>query len=70
MTTELVVGAPDDELARVMEVMTERRVRHLPVVEEGALSGLISIGDVVNALRRSAEHEIHFLRDYVQGRVR
>ncbi|MEX1259036.1 MAG: CBS domain-containing protein [Gemmatimonadota bacterium] len=70
MTAELVVGAPDDDLSYVMEVMTNRRVRHLPVVDEGVLQGLISIGDVVNALRRTAEHENHFLRDYVQGVVR
>lgn len=70
MTTELVVASPDDDLPQVMEIMTERRVRHLPVVEDEALQGLISIGDVVNALRRRAEHENHFLRDYVQGMVR
>lgn len=70
MTTELILGAPDDELPFVMEIMTKRRVRHLPIVDGGALCGLISIGDVVNALRRTAEHENHFLREYVQGMVR
>jgi CBS domain-containing protein len=70
MTVELVVGTPDDDLPHVMDIMTQRKVRHLPVVENGLLFGLISIGDVVNALRRSAEHENHYLRDYVQGMVR
>lgn len=70
MTRDLVVGNLDDDLTHVMEVMTTRRVRHLPVVRAGGLQGLISIGDVVNALRRSAEHENGFLRDYVQGMVR
>jgi CBS domain-containing protein len=70
MTATLIVGALDDDLPQVMEVMTRRRVRHLPVMEGRVLHGLISIGDVVNALRRSAEHENHLLRDYVQGTVR
>jgi CBS domain-containing protein len=70
MTRELIVGLPDDELSHAMELMTTHRVRHLPILEGSAIQGLISIGDVVNALRRDAESENHYLREYVQGMVR
>lgn len=70
MTSDLIVAGPDDTVEHLMEVMTRNRVRHLPVVVEGRLQGLISIGDVVNALRRDAEEENRHLRSYVQGTVR
>jgi len=70
MTERLIVGSPEDDVAYAMEIMTRNRIRHLPVVREGRLEGLISIGDIVNALRRSVEAENRYLRDYVQGVVR
>jgi CBS domain-containing protein len=70
MTRDLIVAEPSDDVAYVMEVMTRNRIRHLPVLEEGQLRGLISIGDVVNALRNDVEAENRYLRDYVQGMVR
>jgi CBS domain-containing protein len=70
MTRDLLVAGPDDDVQHVMEVMTRNRVRHLPVLEGGRPQGIISIGDVVNALRRDAEEENRHLKDYVQGRVR
>lgn len=69
MTTELVVGVQDDDIHYVMGVMTQNRIRHLPVVESGRLTGIVSIGDLVNACRREAEVENRYLRDYIQGRV-
>jgi CBS domain-containing protein len=70
MTREVIVASPEDDVAHLMEVMTRNRVRHLPVIADGALRGLVSIGDVVNAVRRDAEAENRHLRDYVQGMVR
>lgn len=70
MTRDLIVAVLDDEVSYLMEVMTRNRIRHLPVVVEGKLRGIVSIGDVVNAIRRDAESENRYLRDYVQGRVR
>ena len=67
MTTELVVGVEDDSLDYVMGIMTRNRVRHLPVVEERRLVGIVSIGDVVNAMRREVEGENRHLKDYIQG---
>jgi len=70
MTRELVMATPEDDVGHVMEVMTRNRVRHLPVMEGTHLHGIISIGDVVNELRRDAEAENQHLKSYVQGMVR
>ena len=51
MTSKVVTCLPQDDLMSVAHVMTERRFRHLPVVEDGALLGIISIGDVLKAQR-------------------
>lgn len=56
MTREVFVAAEGDPVEHVMDLMTEKRVRHVPVVEDGELRGLVSIGDVVKAVRgKSAE---------------
>ncbi len=67
MTRDVITGSLDDELHSVMEVMTEHRIRHLPVMDEDRLAGIVSIGDVVNAARRLAEEENVHLRDYMRG---
>ena len=67
MTRNVIKLAPDDDLAHIMEVMTENRIRHLPVIEEGRLAGIVTIGDVVNAFRRVAEDENAHLRQYIKA---
>ncbi len=67
MTRDVIRLAPDDDLAHVMEVMTENRIRHLPVIEESRLAGIVTIGDVVNAFRRVAEDENAHLRQYIKA---
>lgn len=67
MTRELVTGRPSDTVSQIMAVMTERRIRHLPIVEEDRLVGLVSIGDVVKARLDDAELEVESLRGYVAG---
>ena len=69
MTAEVVTGGPDDPIGQVMETMTNNRIRHLPIVEGGGLVGILSIGDVVNALRTQVEGENRHMRDYIQGRA-
>ena len=67
MTADVVVAEPSAGIREVMDTMTEHRIRHLPVVENGVLCGLVSIGDVVNALRRVTEDEVHYLQAYISG---
>jgi CBS domain-containing protein len=68
MTRDVVVGLPDDTVDYVMEIMSRNRIRHLPVVEDGWMVGILSIGDVVNALRQKVEVENRYMRDYIQGK--
>ncbi len=65
MTREVVSCKPTDTISEVMRVMTTRRFRHLPVMEDGALKGMISIGDVVKYRLEETEMEARVLRDYV-----
>lgn len=67
MTRDLVTGRPTDTVSQIMAVMTERRIRHLPIVENNQLVGLVSIGDVVKARLDDAELEVESLRGYVAG---
>ncbi len=69
MTSEVIVGVPGDRVDYVMSVMTKKRIRHLPILDDGVLAGIISIGDVVNAHVEETEFEIRMLKDYVQGRT-
>ena len=70
MTVELVVGVSDDAIDYVAGIMTANRIRHLPVVDGGSLVGVLSIGDVVNAMKQAVEVENRYLRDYIRGAVR
>ncbi len=65
MTSEVVTCKPTDTISEVMRVMTTHRFRHLPVMEDGALKGMISIGDVVKYRLEETEMEARVLRDYV-----
>ena len=67
MTTSIQVGQPDDSLDRLMSLMTEHRVRHVPVVQDGALVGIVSIGDAVKLRLRQLEFERDQLNNYVAG---
>ena len=68
MTKDLIICVPEDSLDCVMGVMTEKRIRHLPIMSEGKLAGIISIGDLVKAKMRSMEFETRMLTDYITGR--
>jgi CBS domain-containing protein len=67
MTTDVITGTPQDEIEEIMGVMTEHRIRHLPVLEEGRLRGIISIGDVVKAQHQQMALENHYLKTYIQS---
>ena len=67
MTRALQVARPETTVAEAMTRMTVGRFRHLPVMEQGALVGLISIGDVVKARIMEQEDEVDSLKAYVAG---
>ena len=64
MSRNVLTCGPDDSIDAVMGVMTARRVRHLPVLSEGKLVGLVSIGDVVKYRLDEAALEVDSLREY------
>jgi CBS domain-containing protein len=67
MTKDVITGTTASEIPEIMGVMTECRIRHLPIVEEGRLLGLISIGDVVKAQHDELSVENHYLKEYIQS---
>jgi CBS domain-containing protein len=67
MSRDVLCIDPDREPEAAMALMTERRVRHLPVVVENVVIGIISMGDLVRWASRNSEFEVRVLRDYVIG---
>lgn len=67
MSADVIIGVPDDQLSYVMGIMTRNRIRHLPIVVDGQLAGIISIGDVVNAHVEKTTFENRMLKDYIEG---
>jgi CBS domain-containing protein len=66
MSSPVLAVQPADDLNQCLALMTERRVRHLPVIERGALVGLVSIGDLVKCKVMDQQGEIDRLFDYIQ----
>jgi CBS domain-containing protein len=62
MTQDVVVGTPQDDLTSVAHTMTEKRIRHLPVMHRGELAGIVSLGDIVKAQRDQYEGEVDTLQ--------
>jgi CBS domain-containing protein len=67
MTRDVHVCDPDDSIYEIMNVMTEQRIRHLPVVVEGKLSGIVSIGDVVKQRIAEVEYEAEEMKRYISS---
>ena len=67
MTTHLVSVSPSQTTDECMSLMVTKRIRHLPVLEEGKLLGVISIGDVVNRIIEDHKFSINQLERYVSG---
>ena len=67
MTPEVLVMGPGDTVDHGLALMTERRIRHLPVVEDGNVVGVISIGDLVKAVISEQQFKIEQLERYIAG---
>jgi CBS domain-containing protein len=65
MSSPLVVVTPETSVDECMAVMTDRRIRHLPVVEDGHVVGLVSIGDLVKFKSKQQTFEIQYLTNYI-----
>lgn len=67
MSSPVKTVSPDDAIHRCMEIMTDQRIRHLPVVEKNRLIGIISIGDLVKAVIEEQQQTITQLERYIAG---
>ncbi len=68
MSSELQCAAPDDQIDTLMSMMTTHRIRHVPVLRDGNLAGIISIGDVVKSRLDELQDDNRALIDYIQAR--
>lgn len=67
MTRSVITTSPDDSVTDLMGRMSEHRIRHVPVIHDGQLAGLISIGDAVKAQHDQLRLENHYLLSYIQS---
>jgi len=65
MTSNLIVATPEDKVDYLLAVMTENRIRHIPIFEDKELKGMVSIGDVVKAQLKETAVENKYLKDYI-----
>ena len=67
MSAPVVTVQPSDNVQRCMEIMTEKRIRHLPVVDDGGMVGMVSIGDLVRAVIEEQQQTIEHLEKFIAG---
>ncbi|MEL7834292.1 CBS domain-containing protein [Fodinibius sp. Rm-B-1B1-1] len=67
MTEDVLCVTPSDSVERCMAIMTEHKIRHLPVVKSNQVTGVISIGDLVKSIISKQKVEIKNMRQYIQG---
>ncbi len=67
MTSDVVSVGPDDSVGHCMQLVTDQRIRHLPVCDGDAVLGVISIGDLVKAVIEDQQHELDQLQRYIQS---
>ena len=68
MSENVIVSGPEESVETLMAIMTENRIRHIPIIDGGRLAGLVSIGDVVKAQLTVHEVQISYLKDYIEGK--
>ena len=67
MTTEVIIGVETDDLRYIGSLMTHNRIRHIPIMDDQKLVGLVSVGDVVKMTMDSIEVENRYLKNYITG---
>jgi CBS domain-containing protein len=67
MISNLIVAVPDDELHDVSAIMIEKNIRHLPVIENHMVVGMLSIRDIIQTHVKKLTTEIHYLKDYISS---
>jgi CBS domain-containing protein len=68
MSSPLVVATPETTIDECMAIMTDRRIRHVPVIDDGSVVGVVSIGDLVKFKSKQQTFEIQYLTDYITAR--
>lgn len=67
MVKKVIIGDPEDTLEYIENIMTENKIRHVPIIAKKRLVGIISIGDIVKALSSSFKSENRYLRGFIEG---
>lgn len=67
MSTDLIIGVKDDDISYTMGIMTNNRIRHLPVMDNKKIVGIVSLGDVVKAQLDEHEYDNRYLKQYMFG---
>lgn len=67
MTRDIVVATLSDDIESIKRIMTEKRFRHIPVMDGGKLVGIVSIGDLVRSQLTTTQAEARYMRDYIAG---
>ena len=70
MTSDVVIGIPEDDLDYVIDIMAQKGIRHLPIMDGPKLEGIVSIRDVVDIQLEKSKAEARFLNDYISGGFR
>lgn len=68
MTSSVITATPDHTVEQAMRLMTEHRIRHLPILDAGRIAGVVSIGDLVKWIISEQEETIAHLTNYISGR--
>ncbi|HBF36980.1 MAG TPA: histidine kinase, partial [Firmicutes bacterium] len=69
MSTNIIIGIPEDDVDYIMGIMTQNRIRHLPIVTKEGITGIISIGDIVKYQLEEIQVKNRYLEEYMYGQI-